>query len=125
MNKIWFSLVVLLCFATTYKLRADQAADEATIRNNVAAYVAAYNNHDAKTLATFWSPDAVYVNPETGDEAVGHDAIADQFAANPGEPRGRKIGGRCEIDRVPIADGGDGTWNCASRQQVRKRTERD
>ena len=81
MNKIWFSLVVLLCFATTSKLRADQAADEAAIRNNVAAYVTAYNNHDAKTLATFWSPDAVYVNPETGDEAVGHDAIADQFAA--------------------------------------------
>ena len=81
MNKIWFPLVVLLCFATTSKLRADQAADEATIRNNVAAYVAAYNNHDAKTLATFWSPDAVYVNPETGDEAVGHEAIADQFAA--------------------------------------------
>ena len=81
MNKIWFSLVVLLCFATASKLRADQAADEAAIRKNADAYVAAYNNHDAKTLATFWSPDAVYVNPETGDEAVGHDAIADQFAA--------------------------------------------
>jgi uncharacterized protein (TIGR02246 family) len=81
MNKIWFSLVALLCFATTSKLWADQAADEAAIRKNVTAYVTTYNNHDAKTLATFWSPDAVYVNPETGDEAVGHDAIADQFAA--------------------------------------------
>ncbi len=81
MNKLWFSLAVLLFFVATSKLRADQAADEATIRNNVAEYVTAYNNHDAKTLATFWSPDAVYVNPETGDEAVGHDAIADQFAA--------------------------------------------
>jgi uncharacterized protein (TIGR02246 family) len=81
MNKIWFSLVALLCFATTSQLWADQAADEAAIRKNVTAYVTAYNNHDAKTLATFWSPDAVYVNPETGEEAEGHDAIADQFAA--------------------------------------------
>ena len=80
MNKIWFPPVVLLCLVTTTKLHADQAADETAIRSNVAAYVAAYNNHDAKTLATFWSPDAVYVNPETGEEAVGHDAIADQFA---------------------------------------------
>jgi hypothetical protein len=52
-------------------LRADQPADEATIRKNAADYVTAYNNRDAKTLATFWSPDAVYVNPQTGDEAVG------------------------------------------------------
>jgi uncharacterized protein (TIGR02246 family) len=81
MNKIWFWLVALLCFATTSQLWADQAADEAAIRKNVTAYVVAYNNHDAKTLATFWSPDAVYVNPETGEEAEGHDAIADQFAA--------------------------------------------
>ena len=29
MNKIWLSVVALLCFATTSKLRADQAADEA------------------------------------------------------------------------------------------------
>ena len=81
MRKISFPLVLILCTAITSIARADQAADETAIRNNVAAYVTAYNNHDAKTLATFWSPDAVYVNPETGDEAVGHDAIADQFAA--------------------------------------------
>jgi uncharacterized protein (TIGR02246 family) len=81
MNKIWFLLAILMCFAATPELRADQTADEATIRKNAADYVTAYNNRDAKTLATFWSPDAVYVNPQTGDEAVGHDAIADQFAA--------------------------------------------
>ena len=68
-----------MCTATTSILWADQAEDEAAIRKNVAAYVTAYNKHDAKTLATFWSPDAVYVNPETGEEAVGHDAIGDQF----------------------------------------------
>jgi uncharacterized protein (TIGR02246 family) len=81
MRKIRFLLVIIFCTATTSVACGDQAADEATIRKNADAYVTAYNNHDAKTLATFWSPDAVYVNPETGDEAVGHDAIAEQFAA--------------------------------------------
>jgi len=79
MNKICIPLALILCVATTSISLAKQADDEAAIRKNVEAYVTAYNKHDAKTLATFWSPDAVYVNPETGEEAVGHDAIADQF----------------------------------------------
>jgi uncharacterized protein (TIGR02246 family) len=59
--------------------RADQAEDEATIRKNAEAYVAAYNNHDAKTLATMWSPDAVYMDPSTGESAVGRQEIEKAF----------------------------------------------
>src|SRR5262249_12360474 len=60
--------------------RADQAADEAAIRKSDAAYVEAYNKEDAKALAALWSPEAVYVDPETGEEAVGRDAIEKEFA---------------------------------------------
>jgi ketosteroid isomerase-like protein len=55
--------------------RADQAADEAAIRKNDAAYVEAYNKNDAKAVAALWSPEAVYVDPETGEESVGRDQI--------------------------------------------------
>ena len=37
--------------------RADLSAAEAAIRENAAAYVAAYNGRDAKTLAALWSPE--------------------------------------------------------------------
>ncbi len=60
--------------------RAGQAEDEAAIRKSDEAYVAAYNKHDAKALADLWSPEAVYVDPETGERAVGHDQIEKEFA---------------------------------------------
>jgi uncharacterized protein (TIGR02246 family) len=60
--------------------RADQAEDEAAIRRSDAAYVEAYNKHDAKALAAFWSPEAVYVDPDTGEEAVGREEIEREFA---------------------------------------------
>ena len=60
--------------------RADQTADEAAIRKTDAAYVEAYNKHDAKAVAALWSPEAVYVDPETGEESVGRDQIEKEFA---------------------------------------------
>lgn len=59
----------------------DQSADEAAIRKTAAAYVEAFNKHDAKALAELWSPDAVYLNRSTGEQAVGRAAIAGQFTA--------------------------------------------
>jgi uncharacterized protein (TIGR02246 family) len=58
---------------------ADQAADEATIRANAAKYVESYNRRDSKTMASMWSPEAVYIDDETGEKAVGRDAIAKQL----------------------------------------------
>lgn len=57
------------------------SADEAAIRKQVAAYVQAFNQGDAKALADAWAPDAVYVNRLTGEQVVGRAAIAEQFAA--------------------------------------------
>jgi uncharacterized protein (TIGR02246 family) len=58
-----------------------QTADEAAIRKAVESYVAAFNQGDAKALAAFWSPDAVYTNPLSGQQVVGREAIQQQFAA--------------------------------------------
>jgi uncharacterized protein (TIGR02246 family) len=60
----------------------DQSADEAVIRANADKFVEAYNRRDSKTLAAMWSPEAVYMDPATGEQVVGRDAIAKQFDDN-------------------------------------------
>jgi len=62
------------------QIRASQTADESMIRQNAEAYAKAYNDRDAKTLASMWSPDAVYSDPSTGDSAVGREEIEKLFA---------------------------------------------
>jgi len=59
---------------------SPQASDEAAIRELGSKYVTAFNKHDAKAVAEFWSPDAVYTNRLTGQQVTGREAIADQFA---------------------------------------------
>jgi uncharacterized protein (TIGR02246 family) len=79
--------LLLLIFGVTGTSRlcgqqpSDQSANEDAIRKMVASYVQAFNKHDAKSLADYWSPDAVYLNRTTGEEVVGRAAIAEQFAA--------------------------------------------
>jgi len=60
---------------------SDQAASEAAIRKAAASYVEAFNKQDAQAVAGHWSPEAVYLNSSTGEEAVGREAIAKQFEA--------------------------------------------
>jgi uncharacterized protein (TIGR02246 family) len=57
----------------------DATAEEAAIRANAEEYVESYNRRDSKTMASMWSPDAVYMDPTTGEGVVGRDAIAKQF----------------------------------------------
>jgi uncharacterized protein (TIGR02246 family) len=59
---------------------AEQPAFESEIRQADAAYVAAFNAKDAAALAAQWSPDAVYVDRSTGEETVGREAIAAEYA---------------------------------------------
>jgi len=63
----------------TTNAQADQAEDEAVIRANAAKYVEAYNRRDSKTMASMWSPDAVYIDATTGEGVVGRDEIAKQL----------------------------------------------
>src|SRR6476620_33886 len=70
--------VLALCIGSS-AMAADQSRDEAAIRANCEKYVESYNRRDSKTMASMWSPEAVYIDDETGEKAVGHDAIARQL----------------------------------------------
>ena len=74
------AFVSLLLGAGMSICRADQSDDEKAIRKADDAYVGAYNKQDAKAIASMWSPEAVYVDPETGKEAVGREEIEKEFA---------------------------------------------
>jgi uncharacterized protein (TIGR02246 family) len=78
-------LLLILAVTGTSTLHAeqssDQSADEAAIRQAAASYADAFNKHDAQAVAEQWSPDAVYLNRSTGEEVVGREAIAQQFAS--------------------------------------------
>jgi uncharacterized protein (TIGR02246 family) len=83
MNRVLLTLA-LMAWAAASALAADenrQAADEAAIRKSVETYVAAFNKGDAKALAEMWSPEAVYTNPITGEQAVGRAEIEKEFAS--------------------------------------------
>lgn len=73
------SAFVVANISATISAYADQAADEAAIRANATKYVEAYNRRDSKTMASMWSPDAVYTDSSTGEAVVGRDAIAKQL----------------------------------------------
>ena len=55
--------------------------DEAAIRTMGEAYVEAFHQRDAEAVAAFWAPRAVYTNRLTGEQVVGREAIAEQFAS--------------------------------------------
>ena len=55
------------------------SADEVAIRANADKYVEAYNRRDSRTIASMWSPDAIDMDPATGERIVGRDAIAKHF----------------------------------------------
>jgi uncharacterized protein (TIGR02246 family) len=70
---------------------ANQSDDEAAIRKSDEEYVKAYNKRDAKGLAALWSPEAVYVDPATGEEAIGRDEIEKEFAETFAESKDAKL----------------------------------
>jgi len=82
MKRLLLGLLALFGAAHSSALAADsdQAASEAAIRKMVAGYVEAFNKHDAAALANYWSPDAVYLDRDTGEEVSGRDNIAKRFA---------------------------------------------
>ncbi|MFO0818425.1 MAG: SgcJ/EcaC family oxidoreductase [Pirellulales bacterium] len=75
-------LLVALSAAAAYSAEGiPQGDEEAAIRKAVESYVVAFNQGDAKALATLWSPEAVYTNPLSGMLVVGRAAIEKQFAS--------------------------------------------
>lgn len=86
--------VTILAWSLASAIGAEstrQAAEEAAIRKAVEAYVAAFNEADAKALAALWVPEAVYINPLSGEQVVGREAIERQFVAIFAEAKGAKL----------------------------------
>jgi uncharacterized protein (TIGR02246 family) len=94
MKRTYAASIALLYVAFSFGTpsgHADQAEDEAAIRKNAASYVAAYNNRDAKALALMWSPDAVYMDPSTGETSIGQEEIEKAFAEAWGDAKDSKL----------------------------------
>ena len=83
MKQFLFCLLTLVLMIQATMSWAQQPTEppaaDAPIKKAVAAYIEAFNKHDAKALAEQWSPEAVYINRITGEEVVGQKAIAEQF----------------------------------------------
>jgi uncharacterized protein (TIGR02246 family) len=82
MNRLFMILLVIasLCVHRAIAQETEVSGmDEASIRATGEAYVKAFNKHDTKALASYWSPEAVYLNRVTGDQVVGREAIQQQF----------------------------------------------
>ena len=72
-------------------LAADQAAEKAAIEKAIASYTAAFNAGDTKALAEHWGPEAVYINPLTGSQVEGREAIAKESEAILAETKDTKL----------------------------------
>ncbi len=110
MLRMRFPWFVIASCASCFSLnvcRADQAEDEAAIRKADEAYVEAYNKHDAKAVAALWSPEAVYVDPDTGEEAVGRDEIEKEFADTFADLKDAKLEVECGLDQVLLTQCGN------------------
>jgi uncharacterized protein (TIGR02246 family) len=91
----WFYVVLLLDCSTIKAQDSNYTATEATdsdvqsgenalseeaaICANAEKYVEAFNRRDSQLMASMWSPDAVYMDPRTGEGVAGRDAIREQF----------------------------------------------
>ena len=104
---LWAAVLASMFLGAVPPVRADQAADEAAIRANAAKYVESYNRRDSKTMASMWSPEAVYTDDSTGERRDR--PRRDRQAARPYVRRR----GRCEaqgeyrLDRLRVAECGD------------------
>jgi uncharacterized protein (TIGR02246 family) len=56
-------LLALVSLVAPAALRASQAEDEASIQKFGTDFAAAWNKHDAKAMASFWTEDGDLINP--------------------------------------------------------------
>lgn len=68
-------MFMLLCLSACN----EKSSDESQIRQKTKAYEEAFNRGDAKALSLFWTEDAEYIIPESGEVAKGRNAIEKVF----------------------------------------------
>jgi uncharacterized protein (TIGR02246 family) len=62
-------------------ISAPAFADEAAVRKSLKGYVEAFNLHDAKATASFWTETGVHRNEATGEEISGRAAMEADLAS--------------------------------------------
>ena len=83
--------LILAVSAQAAEPAPQRSPEENAIRAAVGLYVAAFNQGDAKALAALWSPEAVYLNPLTGQQVIGRAEIEKQFAGIFAELKGARL----------------------------------
>jgi uncharacterized protein (TIGR02246 family) len=76
-KRMWFH-VVLISLVSLSAVYADMKADETAIHKRFDEWVAAWNKHDPKLLASFWVENGDAINPQ-GRVAKGRAAVEQLF----------------------------------------------
>lgn len=98
--------IVGIIFAATSTAHAQALAGSPTVdavNKRFDSYLDVFNKNDAEAVAQFWSQSAVSVDNETGERAVGRDAILGDFKSFFEEHPGTKLTGH--VDQVRILGG--------------------
>lgn len=77
--------VFFLC-AALFLAGCTQSGDEQTIKDKTQAYIAAFQQKNAKALAQLWAENAVYTNPNTSATVQGREAIEKELTNNFQQP---------------------------------------
>jgi len=87
---ILVACAAIVCACTT-TFSADQVADRTAVEKAIRSYTDAFNAGDSKSLAAHWSPEAIYINPLTGNQVEGRVAIAKEFELTLSQMKGMKL----------------------------------
>jgi uncharacterized protein (TIGR02246 family) len=91
----WIFLLLILFFTSC---GMQESGDEKAIRDKVKAYQTAFNEKKAAVLASMWMEDADYVNPVTGEEVNGREAIQKHFEEKFQKPESPKL--ELQVDSI-------------------------
>jgi len=78
-----------------------QSSEEAEVRAQAQRYIDAINSGNVEAIAKFWSPEAVYKNPITGDLVQGREGIKAEFAKFYEQLKDAKVEFRIDSIRFP------------------------
>ena len=92
MRPVMFPSLFILLLATS------ALADEAAIRQSIAAYADAFNRQDLEMVIGYWSENGVHVDRENGERTEGREAIKADLADTFEGSSGATLAGR--VDRV-------------------------
>lgn len=99
MKRTAFSLAVLLAVSLPC-LAEEKNESEQAIAETLSAYLKAFNKQDADAVGMYWTEDGVSVDQETGEQAVGREAIVLRLKTLFEETPNTKLTGQVESVRM-------------------------